>query len=146
MSNPLVTGRRVALQIVLLQFVVALAVAALTIPVAGVDAGLGVLSGGLAVVLGIAGMAHLALGGGIGSARLGLLRLLAGVLGKWLLIAVVVWLAIARWALPPLATIAGLAIGLLAFPLMARWAQPGLTRHKRGMTSNNSDGKVVRER
>ena len=60
---------------------------------------------------------RLALGGGIQPARVIYARMLAGMLVKWLLVAAVLWLAIARWQLPPLAVLAGLVLAMLVFPL-----------------------------
>lgn len=77
----------------------------------------GAFAGAAAVSAGTFGMARLALGGGIQPARVVYLRLLAGMLVKWLLVALVLWLAIARWQLPPLAVLIGLALALLVFPL-----------------------------
>jgi hypothetical protein len=77
----------------------------------------GVLAGASAAALGTAGMARLALGGGIQPARVVYLRLLAGMLVKWLLVGLLIYLAMARWRLPPLAVLSGLALAMLVFPL-----------------------------
>ncbi len=77
----------------------------------------GAFVGALAAALGTTGMARLALGGGIQPARVVYLRLWAGVLLKWLLVAVLLYLALAHWRLPPVATLSGLMLATLAFPL-----------------------------
>jgi hypothetical protein len=77
----------------------------------------GAFIGALAAALGTEGLARLALGGGIQPARVAYVRLLAGMMLKWLLIALLLYLALARWRLPPLATLSGLVLASLAFPL-----------------------------
>lgn len=77
----------------------------------------GAFCGGAAAALGTAGLARLALGGGIQPARVAYLRLLAGMLLKWLLVALLIYLALAHGRFPPLATLSGLVLALLAFPL-----------------------------
>lgn len=98
-----------------------LAAGALAAAVSGVAWGLpqaaGALAGASAAALGTTGMARLALGGGIQPARVVYLRLLAGMLLKWLLVGVLLYLAMAQWRLPPLAVLSGLALAMLVFPL-----------------------------
>ena len=77
----------------------------------------GAFTGALAAALGTEGMARLALGGGIQPARVAYARLLAGTLLKWLLVALLIYLALARWRSPPLATLSGLVLASLVFPL-----------------------------
>lgn len=77
----------------------------------------GALAGASAAALGTVGMARLALGGGIQPARVVYLRMLAGMLLKWLLVGVLLYLAMAQWRFPPLAVLSGLALAMLVFPL-----------------------------
>ena len=77
----------------------------------------GAFAGAVAAALGTAGMARVALGGGIQPARVIYLRVLAGMLLKWLLVGVLIYLALARWRFPPLAVLSGLVLAMLVFPL-----------------------------
>lgn len=86
-------------------------------PVWGMPQAAGALAGASAAALGTTGMARLALGGGIQPARVVYLRLLAGMLLKWLLVGVLLYLAMAQWRFPPLAVLSGLALAMLVFPL-----------------------------
>lgn len=83
----------------------------------GMPAASGAFVGAAAAALGTWGMARLALAGGIQPARVIYLRMLAGLLVKWLLVGVLLWLAIAKGRLPPLAVLAGLVFAMLMFPL-----------------------------
>jgi len=116
-SQSLAVGRRLARKAAMLQ----LAAGVLAAIVAGLawDAtqAAGAFTGAAAAALGTYGMARLALGGGIQPARIVYLRMLAGMLVKWLLVGVVLWVAIARLRLPPLAVVAGLVLAMLVFPL-----------------------------
>ena len=117
MSNSLAAGRQLALRAALFQ----LGAGVLAATGAGLGWGAshagGAFAGALAASLGTAGMARVALGGGVQPARVAYLRLLAGTGLKWLLVALLLYLALARWRLPPLAVLSGLAVAMLAFPL-----------------------------
>jgi ATP synthase protein I len=116
-SHSLAVGRRLARKAAMFQ----LAAGVLAATVAGLGWGApqaaGALAGASAAALGTVGMARLALGGGIQPARVVYLRLLAGMLVKWLLVGVLLWLAMAQWRFPPLAVLAGLALAMGVFPL-----------------------------
>ena len=83
----------------------------------GVAHAAGAFMGALAASLGTEGMSRLALGGGIQPARVIYVRILAGMVLKWLLVALVIYLALAHWRLPPVATLSGLVLALVVFPL-----------------------------
>lgn len=117
MSHSLAVGRRLARKAALLQLAAGALAAAIAGPVWGLPQAAGAFAGAGAAAAGTFGMARLALGGGIQPARVVYLRMLAGMLVKWLLVGVLLWLAIARWRLPPLAVLAGLAAAMLVFPL-----------------------------
>ena len=78
---------------------------------------------GGAMVAGNALAAMTALGGGIQPARLVFLRLLLGVLGKWVVVLAVFTVALGAWRLPPLPMLVGLAAGVLAYLLALNWCK-----------------------
>ena len=113
--DPIAAGRRTALRAVAVQGgVVALLAAAFL--ARGAREALAVGLGGLALVLGNALAAVVALGG-IVPARVAFGRLLLGAIGKWMVAIAVLAAALAIWRLPPLPMLAGLAAGLLAYLL-----------------------------
>jgi len=113
--DPIAAGRRSALRAVAVQgLVVALLAAAFL--ARDVREALAVGVGGLALVLGNALAAAMALGG-IVPARIALGRLLLGTVAKWLVAIAVLAAALAIWRLPPLPMLLGLAAGLLAYLL-----------------------------
>lgn len=115
MHDPIAAGRRAALRAVAVQGgVVALLAAAFL--ARDVREALAVGVGGLALVLGNALAAIVALGGVV-RAPVAFGRLLLGAMGKWLVAIVVLATALATWRLPPLPMLAGLVAGLLAYLL-----------------------------
>jgi len=116
-SHSLAVGRRLARKAVMFQLAAGVLAAVVAGLAWGAPQAAGALAGASAAALGTAGMARVALGGGIQPARIVYLRLLVGMLVEWLLVGVVLWLAIARLRLPPLAVIAGLGLAMLVFPL-----------------------------
>jgi ATP synthase protein I len=114
--NTLAAGRRQALTVLTAQSV-ATAGVALAFLVQGPGAALAALVGGGAVTLGSALMAWRTFGGGVGGAGVALLRLFGGLALKWLVIVGALYLALARWELPPLPLLAGLGAALAAFLL-----------------------------
>ena len=114
MLNTLAAGRRQARRVLTAQ-VVATAGAALAFLIQGPGAALAALIGGAAVTLGSALMAWRTFGGGVGGAQVALLRLFGGLALKWLVIVGALYLALARWELPPLPLLAGLGAALVAF-------------------------------
>lgn len=117
MLNSAAASRRLARRIALLQAVVTVLVAAAFL-LAGGKAALGAALGGLAVTLGSALMGWRAFAGGIAGAGTALLRLAVGIALKWATVVLVLYLALAQWALDPLAVLSGvlaaLAVNLLA--------------------------------
>ena len=113
MHDPVAAGRQTALRAIGFQAVVAglLAVAFLA---QGLDAALAAATGGAALVLGHLVATTLALGGGIQPARAAFARLLLGIAGKWLVVAILA-VALGAWRLPPLPMLGGLVAGLLAY-------------------------------
>jgi hypothetical protein len=116
-SQSLAVGRRLARKAAMLQLAAGVLAATVAGLVWGAAQAGGALVGASAAAVGTVGMARLALGGGIQPARVIYLRMLVGMLVKWLLVGVLLWLAMARWRFPPLAVLAGLALAMLAFPL-----------------------------
>jgi ATP synthase protein I len=110
-------GRRQAQRVVVFQTVVTL-IAALVFLVQGERAALAALLGGGAVTLGSALMAWRAFGAGVIGPGAALARLFGGLALKWLVIVGALYIALARFELPPLPLIAGLGAALVAY-LMA---------------------------
>lgn len=115
MHDPIAAGRRTALRAVVVQFLVAIALAAAFL-VQGTREALAAGLGGLALVLGNALAAVMALAG-IVPARVALGSLLLGTMAKWLVVIAVFVAALLFWRLPPLPLLAGLVAGLLAYLL-----------------------------
>lgn len=113
MHDPIAAGRRSALRAVAVQALVVVVLAAVFLA-QGAREALAAGVGGLALVLGNALNAVLALGG-IVPARVALGRLMLGMLAKWLVAFAVLAAAMAVWRLPPLPMMVGLAAGLLAY-------------------------------
>ncbi|WP_049620791.1 ATP synthase subunit I [Frateuria defendens] len=117
MLNSLVSGRRLALRIVLWQLAVA-AVAGLAFLARGRREALAAAAGALLVAVGNVLLSARAFAG-ISVAGLALGRLLAGMILKWIAIIGGLIVIIGQFKLPPLAAITGLvaayAINLLAF-------------------------------
>lgn len=116
MLNSVAAGRRQAYRVVVAQ-ATATGLVALVLLAQGPRAALGALLGGGAVVLGTALMAWRAFGGGVTGAGTALFRVFGGLALKWLVIAGVLYLALARLELPPLPILAGLGAALAAFLL-----------------------------
>lgn len=115
MHDPIAAGRRTALRAVVVQFLVAIALAAAFL-VQGTREALAAGLGGLALVLGNALAAVMALAG-IVPARVAFGSLLLGTMAKWLVVIAVFVAALLFWRLPPLPLLAGLVAGLLAYLL-----------------------------
>jgi len=113
--DPIAAGRRLALNAVAIQAIVAVPVA-LAFLAQGPRHALAAGVGGLAVVLGNALAANTALAG-IVPARVALGRLLLGLLSKWVVAITIFAMGLAVWRLPPLPMLVGLSAGLLAYLL-----------------------------
>lgn len=114
MSRSPVAGPRLARKTVLAQLVTGLVVAGAAGLLSGPEAAAAAALGAVAIVLGSLLLARALVGGGVQSATGALGRLVLGMLGKWVLVAVVFTLAIGIWKLPVLALIAGLAAAVVA--------------------------------
>lgn len=112
----LAAGRRQARRAVLIQAAAA-ALVALAFLIEGRREALAALAGGGAAVLGSMALAWRTFGGGVPSAGLALGRLLGGIALKWIVVLGALWLALARYALPPLPLVAGLAAVTVSFLL-----------------------------
>ena len=75
---------------------------------------LGVLAGGVAIIAGGWLSTRLALGGGVGPGTTALLRILAGVVVKWVVVFAVLLAAVAGAGFPPVAVLAGTLVALVA--------------------------------
>jgi len=105
--------RRIARRAVAMQLATTVLIAAAFL-VQGVREALGAAAGGLAITLGCALMAWRALAGGVDSAAGALQRLVGGMAYKWATVVLVLYLALAQWALDPLAVMSGFLAALLA--------------------------------
>ncbi len=112
MLNTVAAGRRLARRIVLTQVIVTGAVAALFLGAGGREA-LGAALGGLAVTLGGAVMAWRAFARGLAGPEMALFGLFVGIALKWAVVVLVLYLALAQWALDPLAVFSGLLAALM---------------------------------
>jgi ATP synthase protein I len=117
--NSVAAGRRQALRVVIVQTIATLAIA-LVFLVQGERAALGAALGGAAATLGSALMAWRAFGAGVIGAGAALSRLFGGIALKWLVIVGTLYLALARFELPPLAVVTGLSAALVAYLLAFR--------------------------
>jgi len=110
--NTAAAGRRLARRIVLVQVIVTGSLAALFLAVGGREA-MGAAMGGLAVTLGGALMAWRTFAGAPSGPELALFRLFVGAALKWSVVVLVLYLALAKWALDPLAVFSGVLAALL---------------------------------
>jgi len=115
--NTSAASRRLARRIAVIQAIVTGIVAAVFLG-DSVRAAIGAALGGLAMTLGGALMAWRALSGGIVVAEAALLKLASGMALKWATVVLVLYLALAQWALDPLAVFCGL-LAALAVNLVA---------------------------
>ena len=116
MHDPIAVGRRSALRALALQAVVAALVAAAFL-IQGPRDALAAAGGGLALVAGNALATTLSLGGGIQTAGLALARVLAGAMGRWVVVLVGLGLVLGVWHLPAVPALTGVVVGLLAHGL-----------------------------
>ena len=119
--NSAAAGRRLALRAMAYQMVAVLLVA-LVFLIQGPSALLAVLLGGASVVLGSALAANVALGGGVVTARSAFMRLLLATVLKWAVVILVFALASGVGRMAPLPLLAGLAVALIAYPLVLNFS------------------------
>ena len=117
--NSVATGRRLAFHIVLIQLLVAVSIALLFLP-QGRNATLAAGMGGGAVVLGSLLLALRSFGRTPMSANAVLLRMLVGMALKWVLFLAVLYLALVRFALPPIPLLLSAVVTTLSFLFAAR--------------------------
>lgn len=119
--NSAAAGRRLALRAVAYQMV-AVVLVALVFLVQGWSASLAALLGGASVALGGALAANVALGGGVVPARSAFLRLLLGTGLKWAVVITIFAMALGVGRMAPLPLLAGLAVALIAHPLVLNFS------------------------
>lgn len=119
MLNSVAAGRRLAQRTVALQAAVTLATALVCL-MYGRNAALGALAGGLAMTVGNLVAAWGAFAGGLAGAGVALGRLLAATALKWVIVAGVLYLALAVWQLPALPVFVGAAAAAAAFLIAAK--------------------------
>ena len=119
MLNSVATGRRLALRIVLIQLLVAAAIALMFLP-QGMLSALAAGMGGVAVVLGSLVLALRSFGRAPMSANAALLRMLVAMALKWIVFLAVLYVALVRFALPPVPLLVGAVVTTLSFLFAAR--------------------------
>ena len=119
MLNSLITGRRLALRIVLVQLLVA-ALLALAFLLQSTRSALAAGMGGGAVVLGSGALALRAFTAKPVAPNIALLRMLTGMALKWVLILATLYIALVRLALPPLPLLIGAVVTTMAFLFAAK--------------------------
>ncbi len=95
---------------------------ALVFLIQGSSAMFAVLLGGVSVVLGSALAANIALGGGVVTARSAFLRLVLGTGLKWAVVITIFAVALGVGRMAPLPLLAGLAVALIAYPLVLNFS------------------------
>ena len=95
---------------------------ALVFLIQGLSAMFAALLGGASVVLGSALAANVALGGGVVTARSAFLRLVLGTGLKWVVVVTIFAMASGVGRMAPLPLLAGLAVALIAYPLVLNFS------------------------
>jgi ATP synthase protein I len=114
LRDPISAHRRVLAQAVVPQAVATALAAVAALAFRGAPWSLGVLAGGGATLVGGWLSMRLALGGGVGPGTTALLRVLGGVLVKWVVVIAVLLAAVAWAGWPPAAVLAGALVALVA--------------------------------
>jgi hypothetical protein len=110
--NSVDAGRRLMLRAAVYPLL-AVAVSSALFLLLGVRYALGVALTGLATVLGAWLAARMALAGGVQAAGAAMTRLILAMLLKWIMVIAALALGFGLWRLPPLALLAGIAVGLI---------------------------------
>ena len=118
MLNSVAAGRRLVLRAAAWQGLAVLLVAALFL-LWGVPQALAAAVGGTAIVAGALLAAGMAFGGGVLGAVSAVLRLVAGMVVKWVVVIGVLVMGAGLYKLPPLPLLAGVITGLVAQVLVA---------------------------
>ncbi|HOC11536.1 MULTISPECIES: hypothetical protein [Thermomonas] len=128
MQNSTGAGWRMALRVVAVQAIAVLAASVVCL-INSPSAALAALAGGGALTLGSLVAAWGAFAGGVAGAGTALGRLLLGMLAKWLVVIVGLYLTMAVWRLPAVPALAGAAIAAAAMVVSMRFvAQRSTTR------------------
>ena len=122
MLNSVATGRRLVLRAAVWQTGAVLLVALLFL-LRGVPQALAAAVGGLAIVAGALLAAWMAFGGGVLGAVSAMLRLVAGMVVKWVVVIGVLVIGAGLYKLPPLPLLAGVITGLMAQVLVVAGKQ-----------------------
>lgn len=122
MLNSVAAGRRLVLRAAVWQTAAVLLVALLFL-LRGVPHAVAAAVGGLAIVAGALLAAWMAFGGGVLGAVSAVLRLVAGMVVKWVVVIGVLVMGAGLYKLPPLALMAGVVTGLVAQVLAAAGKQ-----------------------
>ncbi len=112
MDNSLAAGRRLGVQVVLAQVIVAV-VAGLAFLARGIPAAVGALGGGLVVAMGTGLLALPVFAPALATGGTMLARFAVGTLLKWVVVIVGFYLILAYWRLPALPALVGLVAALL---------------------------------
>ena len=122
MLNSVAAGRRLVLRAAVWQTGAVLLVALLFLPW-GLPRAVAAVIGGLAIVVGALLAAWMAFGGGVLGAVSAVLRLVAGMVVKWVVVIGVLVVGAGLYKLPPLPLLAGVITGLVAQVLVATGKQ-----------------------
>lgn len=122
MLNSPDAGRELAKRALGLQLAATLATSVAWL-LSGPQAALSALAGGLGLTLGTLVAAWAAFGGGVRGGGERLARLLLGIAGKWIIVAVALFLAMAVWKLPAPPALVGAAAAALALLMAGRTGQ-----------------------
>lgn len=122
MLNSVATGRRLVLRAAVWQTGAVLLVALLFL-LRGVPQAVAAAVGGLAIVVGALLAAWMAFGGGVLGAVSAVLRLVAGMVVKWVVVIGVLVVGTGLYKLPPLPLLAGVITGLVVQVLVATGKQ-----------------------
>jgi len=114
LRDPISAHRRAIAQAVKPQVIATALASVVALLYGSVEWALGALSGGVAIVAGGWLSQRLALGGGVGPGAGVLLRILGGVLAKWVVVIAVLVAAVAWAGWPPVAVLAGTLVALVA--------------------------------
>ena len=122
MLNSVAAGRRLVLRAAVWQTGAVLLVALLFLPW-GLPRAVAAVVGGLAIVVGALLAAWMAFGGSVLGAVSAVLRLVAGMVVKWVVVIGVLVVGAGLYKLPPLPLLAGVITGLVAQVLVATGKQ-----------------------
>ena len=129
--DPVAAGRRLALQAVGVQAVVAAALVAMVFPLLGTAVALSCAVGAAAMVAGNGLAAWVSLRR-IGPARAALAQVLAGTLVKWCMVVAALVVTQEVWRTAPLPMLCGLALGVVVHALASHrlWTGRGAARRR----------------